>query len=159
MTNSIHLMRRSTMNEFDTHHNNGTLTSQGDCIVTAECVGNCNGSEKLIPRNNLFIGQTDFLQPDDLGCVVYEETSPRNPFDIDYSVIVGAKLDSCPGPHDICGVSAGLVNPSIGAFDAHLMPGSPAIDAGTTAGAPRDDYDGRSRDARPDIGAYERYQR
>jgi hypothetical protein len=39
--------------------------------------------------------------------------------------------------------------------DYHLTAGSPAIDAGTTTGAPADDLDGALRDATPDIGAYE----
>ncbi|UCH58715.1 MAG: hypothetical protein JSV61_10905, partial [Anaerolineales bacterium] len=40
-------------------------------------------------------------------------------------------------------------------YDYRLMPGSPAIDAGTPAGAPATDIDGTPRDAIPDIGAYE----
>jgi hypothetical protein len=47
------------------------------------------------------------------------------------------------------------VNASIDAFNARLLQTSPAIDAGTTIGAPSDDFDGRLRDAKPDIGAYE----
>jgi hypothetical protein len=46
-----------------------------------------------------------------------------------------------------------FVNASGG--DYHLAGGSPAINAGTTIGAPRYDLDGAPRDARPDIGAYE----
>ncbi|MBI4470766.1 MAG: right-handed parallel beta-helix repeat-containing protein [Acidobacteria bacterium] len=134
---------------------NSTLVSEGDCIVTAECTGDCNGSEKIRLRNNIFVGHTDFLQPDDITCLAYEETFPRNPFDIDYSVIIGIKDEACPGPHDICGRPPGVVNPSIDAFDARLLPDSPAINAGTSAGAPGDDFTGRRRDARPDIGAYE----
>ena len=39
--------------------------------------------------------------------------------------------------------------------DYHLAPGSPAINAGTTIGAPSYDLDGARRDAQPDIGAFE----
>jgi Divergent InlB B-repeat domain len=39
--------------------------------------------------------------------------------------------------------------------DYHLSAGSPAINAGTTIGAPSDDLDGAQRDAQPDIGAFE----
>ena len=39
--------------------------------------------------------------------------------------------------------------------DYHLMTTSPAINAGTTIGAPLDDFDGAWRDAQPDIGAFE----
>jgi hypothetical protein len=37
----------------------------------------------------------------------------------------------------------------------HLLPNSPAINAGLVEGAPADDADGNLRDGRPDIGAYE----
>jgi hypothetical protein len=39
--------------------------------------------------------------------------------------------------------------------DFHLQAGSPAIDAGTADDNPTDDMEGRSRDATPEIGAYE----
>jgi hypothetical protein len=39
--------------------------------------------------------------------------------------------------------------------DHQLTAGSPAINAGTTTGAPPDDIDGALRDSTPDIGAYE----
>jgi len=39
--------------------------------------------------------------------------------------------------------------------DYHLREGSPAVDAGTSEGAPTVDLERRSRDAHPDIGAYE----
>ena len=39
--------------------------------------------------------------------------------------------------------------------DYHLTAGSPAINAGTTIGAPSYDLDGAPRDAQPDIGAFE----
>ena len=39
--------------------------------------------------------------------------------------------------------------------DYHLTPASPAVNAGTTIGAPLDDLDGALRDAQPDIGAFE----
>ena len=134
---------------------NCTLASEGDCLIGANCEGNCDGSESVRLRNNIFQGHIDFLQPDDITCLAYQETFPTDPFDFDYSLIAGVKDDACPGAHDICGVSLGLVSTAIDAFDAHLRSNSPAINAGTSAGAPLDDFDGRRRDARPDIGAYE----
>jgi len=134
---------------------NNTFSSEGDCLVTAEASSSPAGSESVLLRNNIFVGQTDFLQPFENSCLAYQETFPANPFDMDYSVIVGVKEDRCPGPHDRCGVSPGLVNTAVDGFDAHLEAGSPAIDAGSLAGAPRDDFDGRPRDTHPDIGAYE----
>lgn len=41
------------------------------------------------------------------------------------------------------------------AGDYHLKTGSPAIDAGTTTSAPIVDLEGKVRDAKPDVGAYE----
>ncbi|MFW6116064.1 MAG: choice-of-anchor Q domain-containing protein, partial [Chloroflexota bacterium] len=61
-------------------------------------------------------------------------------------------------PDSLCDVSPGLVDESIDNFDAHLTQASPAIDAGTTDGAPGDDFDGCPRDAQPDLGAYERWE-
>jgi len=40
-------------------------------------------------------------------------------------------------------------------IDYYPQPGSPCIDAGTAEGAPATDIQGRTRDAKPDIGAYE----
>jgi len=137
---------------------NCTLVSEGDCLIVANCEGNCDGSESVRLRNNIFQGHTDFLQPDDITCLAYQETFPRDPFDFDYSLIAGVKDEACPGAHDICGVSPGLVSTAIDAFDAHLRSNSPAINAGTSVGAPLDDFDGRRRDALPDIGAYEWWQ-
>jgi hypothetical protein len=42
--------------------------------------------------------------------------------------------------------------------EGHLLPGSPCTDAGTPAGAPRFDFEGDPRDARPDIGPDESTQ-
>jgi hypothetical protein len=134
---------------------NATLASEGDCLVEVICEGSCDGSETVRLRNNIFQGQTDFLQPFENTCLIYTENFPHDPLDVDYSVIHNAKNDPCPvGSHDIC-QAPGLVNPSIDAFNANLLSTSPAIDAGTTNGAPADDFAGRPRDAQPDIGAYE----
>ena len=134
---------------------NNTFTSEGDCLVTAECYGTCNGSEQALLRNNIFQGQTDFLQPFENTCLAYQETFPSNPFDVDYSVINNVKDDLCPGSHDLCGVSPGVANTGIDTFDAHLLASSPARNSGLASAAPPDDFDGRARDAQPDIGAYE----
>jgi hypothetical protein len=49
-----------------------------------------------------------------------------------------------------------LVAPACGSDgDYHPQPGSPAINAGLSEGAPPDDLDGLVRDLAPDIGAYE----
>jgi len=40
--------------------------------------------------------------------------------------------------------------------DLHLAAASACVNAGTPVGAPKTDFDGKARDDRPDIGAYER---
>jgi PKD repeat protein len=136
---------------------NSTVTSQGDCLVLVECDtenSSCDGSESLLLRNNILVGHPDVLGGDQT-CLVWAESFSHDPADIDYSIIYGVKNDACPGPHDQCGIAPGLVSATIDAFDAHLLATSPAIDAGSTAFAPSDDFDGLARDAQPDIGAYE----
>ncbi len=62
------------------------------------------------------------------------------------------------GAGNLCG-DPRFVRPAWGEEgDYHLQAGSPAIDAGTADGAPTVDLENRSRDARPDIGAYEFWQ-
>lgn len=135
---------------------NNTFTSEGDCLVTAEFYGaSPTGSESVLMRNNIFQGQTDFLQPFESTCLVYQETFPNNPFNVDYSIINNVKDDLCPGSHDQCGVAPGLTNEGTDTFDAHLLGSSPALDAGLAGAAPPDDFDGNARDSQPDIGAYE----
>jgi len=144
---------------------NSTITSEGGCLVIAECAldKTCNGSEKVAMRNVIFQGQKIFFNPDEDTCFAWydDEASPpmpSNPFVVEYSLITGVRFGNvtpCPGPHNLCDVFSGLLNISMDAFDAHLRPDSPAINAGTSDGAPADDYDGRKRDAHPDIGAYE----
>jgi hypothetical protein len=137
---------------------NNTFTSEGDCLVGAEAYGTPTGAERVRLRNNIFVGQTDFLQPFENTCLIYQETFPANPFDMDYSIITNVKDNLCPGSHDLCEVSPGLVNTGMDTFDAHLLLGSPAINAGTTSDAPLNDFVGYARDALPDMGAYEWWQ-
>ncbi|PKO22759.1 MAG: hypothetical protein CVU38_07755 [Chloroflexi bacterium HGW-Chloroflexi-1] len=135
---------------------NNTFTSEGDCLVTAEFYdGNGTGAERVLLRNNIFQGQVDFQQPFENTCLVYQETFPANPFDMDYSIINNVKDNLCPGAHDQCGVTPGLVNTGTDTFDAHLWSNSPAIDAALATAAPLNDFNGNARDATPDIGAYE----
>jgi hypothetical protein len=44
----------------------------------------------------------------------------------------------------------------VGPADLHLAAGSPCVNAGTPVGAPKTDFDGKARDDKPDIGAFER---
>lgn len=137
---------------------NDTIASQGDCLVIAECWGGgCTGTERVTLRNDVFAGYTDYLQPFENTCLVYQETFPQGNavWDLDYGVITGVKEDACLGAHSACGGSLGIADAQLATFDGHLVAGSRAIDAGLAAGAPSTDLEGNARDASPDIGAYE----
>jgi len=137
---------------------NSTLTGQGDCLIIAECAEGqtCRGEELILLRNTIFLGHPEFSDPNDTTCLIWADGLPGDPFELDHLIMADVKgmPDPCP-PQSLCGVSPGLVSETIDGFDAHLMSNSPAIDAGTPAGAPVDDFAGRLRDGQPDIGAYE----
>jgi hypothetical protein len=78
---------------------------------------------------------------------------------VEGSLITGARFGNvtpCPGPNNLCDVASGLTDPSIDHFDPMPLADSLAVDAARAADAPSDDFTGRPRDGRPDIGAYER---
>lgn len=142
---------------------NSTITGEGDCLVLANCLGSCDGTEGVWLRNNVFIGATDYHQPFENTCLTYGEGFPSDPFDLDYSVIETVKGDACPvGPHDICG-NANLTGMTLDAFDARPLSNSLAIDAGVDLAEVGEDFAGVSRPLagggaasnRWDIGAVE----
>lgn len=139
---------------------NNTVVGHGDCLVLGDCDverSTCDGSERITLRNSILVGYPEFPAGDDRTCLVYQETFPHGEavFDIDYSLIAGVKDDACLGGHAVCGVQPGLVGESLDAFDAHLLASSPAVDAGTSLGAPIVDFDNLARDGLPDLGSYE----
>jgi len=109
---------------------NSTIAGEGDCLAIAVCEGTCDGSESALFTNTVFQGDIDYFQPWEHSCLFFAESFPIDPFSEDYGIINGVKEDPCPGPHDVCNQSAGLVNASLDEFDAHLTEGSPAIDSG-----------------------------
>ncbi len=137
---------------------NNTLYGQGDGLVAAgpRTPEACNGQERLMGRNNLFLGDVDYFDPDDFTFLFYEEGCPNLNFDGDYNLFHRVKLSAYqPGPHDIAAAPK-LTGPLSGmTWGMELTCASPAIDAGTAAMAPTTDFLGRPRDSQPDIGAYE----
>ena len=123
-----------------------------------------SGTERVLVRNTLFQGRPVRWEPEEDTCFAWydDESSPPMPdnhFVVEYSLITGVRFGNvtpCPGPHNLCDVSSGLVSIDIDEFDALPGPASPAIDAGSADGAPADDFTGRLRDPHPDIGACER---
>ncbi len=135
-----------------------TVTGQGDCLLEATCAGGgCDGSEQVVVRNTLLAGQTDWAQPWQRTCLAWSDpaTLPADPLDLDWSLVWHTEGDPCPGADSVCGQDPRLVSSRLEDFDAHLLPGSPAADAGSASGAPAGDLAGTPRDAAPDIGAYE----
>jgi hypothetical protein len=137
---------------------NTTVAGEGDCLIGIDCRdASCDGSESITVLNSLFAGDVDWRQPWENTCLAWVEP-PQSP--IPYptyttSLFWQVKNDPCPGPGAICGLDPRLVDPSLATFDAHLLPDSPAVDAGTAAGAPADDLWGTARCSSPDIGAAE----
>jgi hypothetical protein len=144
---------------------NSTITGEGTCLVIAGCAldETCKGTEQILMRNTLFQGQKDFFDPTTDVCFAWYDDEatppmPTNPFVVDYSLITGVgfgNVEPCPGNNNLCDGSSGVMSSAIDSFDAHLTTGSLAIDAGTSNGAPAVDFNNYSRDANPDIGAYE----
>jgi hypothetical protein len=70
----------------------------------------------------------------------------------------GSVIDNSSGTSEssnITNASGSVLFNNVGANDYHLVPGSPAIGAGTSSGAPAVDSDGNPRGSRIDAGAYE----
>ncbi len=144
---------------------NSTITGQGDCLMDVGCNDSmsddpdpdCNGTERVIVRNTLFGGNTDWRQPWEKTCLYWYDDSllPKNPVDMDYDVVWRVKGNPCQGKHDVCGKNPKVANVALPTYDGHLQTGSPAVDRGTGSGAPKKDLDGGPRDSKPDIGAYE----
>jgi hypothetical protein len=139
---------------------NSTITGQGDCLLIVECQEcyTCSGAESVLLRNDIWQGNPEFQGGGDTTCLTWSGIEPA-PIAIDHAILNGVKdpPDPCP-PDSQCGVSPGVANKSVDAFDGHLVESSPAIDMGTAVGAPAHDLEGRPRDGTPDLGVYERWE-
>ena len=124
---------------------NCTVAGEGDCLVLADARGAVDGSEKIVLRNNVFLGFADYHQPFENACLTYGEGFAGDPFDVDYSVVAGIKNGACStGAHDVC-ASPLLAGMDLAAFDPTLLSNSPAIDAGVDRPEFDRDVDGRPR--------------
>jgi hypothetical protein len=103
------------------------------------------------PDSPIFIGRATSL------------TADHNLFHLTQSAMLlthGNQTYTCAniaslGEGNLCG-DPRLVRPAWGTVgDYHLQVDSPAINAGTSSGAPTVDLENRPRDAQPDMGAYE----
>ena len=146
---------------------NSTIAGEGGCLVIAMCAleKDCRSTtQSVLLINDIFEGGRSFLAAGEDVCYAWfndeggADRLPGNPFSTRYSIVHGARfgnVDPCVEGGNRCGLPAGITTAGIDTFDAHLQPGSPAIDAGFPEAAPRTDFDGLPRDARPDMGAYE----
>ena len=145
---------------------NTTIYGQGDGLLGAGPREGfqCDGTESLTGRNNLFLGDMDYLDPGDLTFLFYQEGCGGLSFDSDYSIVHTVK-DSLyvPGPNDLR-ADPQLEGPLSGnEYGMQPAEGSPAIDSGDNTICPATDYRGVTRPvdgdddgaAVCDMGAYE----
>jgi hypothetical protein len=151
---------------------NSTFYGQGDGLVDGGPREGfqCNGSETLTGRNNVFLGDEDFFDPTDITFLFYQEDCSDLTFQGDYSIAqnvnnVDAPYVSPPYPsaHNLLQDPV-LSGPFSGdAYGMILASGSPAIDTGDDSECPAIDYLGHVRpvdgdgngSATCDMGAYE----
>jgi hypothetical protein len=152
---------------------NSTFYGQGDGLVGGGPREgySCNGTESLMGRNNIFLGDTDYFDPGDVTFLFYQEGCAGLKLDSDYNIAYNAKNIECGtnGPyvnsrsHDLC-QNPQLSGPFTGnEYGMVPVPGSPAIDTGNNAVCPATDILGNPRpvdgnedgNAICDRGAYE----
>ena len=152
---------------------NSTIYGQGDGLVSGGSREGyqCNGTETLTARNNIFRGDEDYYSPGDITFLFYQEGCAGLQLDSDYNIVYSAKNVTCgangpyvnSGGHDLC-QDPQLAGPLSG-YTYGMIPtaGSPAIDAGDNSVCPAVDYRGQVRptdgdgdgNAVCDMGAYE----
>jgi hypothetical protein len=143
---------------------NSTIVGQGDCLMTGECDdGSCDGSEKIIIKNNAFQGYPDYTSPGDTTCYLWLDRFDFYNTQMDYNIVYKTKIadEVKLSAHDLQ-QNPLFVNDSLASFDGHLQSNSPAINSGLAVGSlsgliPADDIEGNSRPsgAGVDRGAYE----
>lgn len=153
----------------DTYVVNSTVASQGWATVEAQCNNvdfhdqpPCDGTERAYLQNSIFRGYQVALRDDPRLSDFVGDGDPYHfttVSTVDHNIVYDCEVGSPLGPA-VLQVDPLLANGDLASFDAHLQPGSPAIDAGLPAGAlgglvPGDDLEGTSRNGLTDLGALE----
>ncbi len=147
---------------------NSTLYGHGDGLINGGPREGfqCDGTETLAARNNIFVGDTDFNgDGSDITFLFYRENCRNLQLDSDYNLVYNTKNVTCgvegeftrSGADDIC-ADPELTGPLSGdAYGMTPSPGSPAVDAGSSEYGPVLDISGASRPhgAGFDMGAHE----
>jgi hypothetical protein len=125
--------------------------------------GSCDGSEKIIIKNNAFQGYPDYTDPGDTTCYLWLDHFNFYNTRMDYNIVYKTKIadELSLSAHDLQ-QNPLFVNDSLASFNGHLQSNSPAIDSGLAVGSlsgliPADDIEGNSRPGGVgvDRGAYE----
>ena len=111
---------------------NSTVTGEGDGLVIGECdslYSSCNGQERIVLRNNIFIGNTEFLRRTTTLVAGVSGDLSAGPRGVRHRLLghssrQGRGLPGRP-PHVRRG-GRGAANEGIDTFDAHLLATSPA---------------------------------
>lgn len=151
---------------------NSTFYGQGDGLINAGPRDGfqCNGSEKITGRNNIYLGDQDFFDPGDITFLFYQEGCGNLTLNNDYGIAWKVKnTDSeyvtppFPGANNLL-QDPQLTGPFTGeAYGMLPTSNSPAIDAGQESVCPAVDLHEHPRpsdgngDGIPncDLGAYE----
>jgi hypothetical protein len=152
---------------------NATVYGQGDGLVGAGAREGfrCDGSEKLVMRNSVFMGDADYFDPSDVTFFFYQEGCASLKLDSDYNIAFNVKNINCglygdftdSGSHDLC-QDPRLSGPLSGTnYGMTLMLDSPGLDTADNTICPPVDLLGNPRpadgnsDGNPvcDRGAYE----
>lgn len=149
---------------------NSTITSNGDTMILTTGAS-CNGSEKFISRNNVFLGGTEFLDGSDKSALYYASGAGGNGdgpcgkvlFDNDYSVVWNTKnfATDCAGKPNVICQEPKFLEPIVqyykgDAFNAGLQADSPARNKGAVlTGISSLDFNSFDRGSSWDIGALE----
>jgi len=155
---------------------NSTFYGQGDGLVGGGPREGyaCDGTETLVARNNVFLGDEEALSAGDITFLFYQEGCQDLKLDSDYDIAHTVKDGECgvassyvtSGAHDLC-QDPQLSGPFSGmAYGMVPAPGSPAIDAGDNAICPAVDIRSLARpadgdgdgNAACDMGAYEKQE-